>query len=214
MTADIRVQPTPYPPSEKREIPEYLVRETIDGIPFYYAGFEAVLNKQKTKADIIADSGLQSLIKSFLMEILFNALDTKLYKIFVGEVGSHIDHRTNLALDIAIFERKYLTSKKINLKYIDVAPKIVIEVDVRVELAEDKEQVFDAFVLRKVRKLHEFGAEKIIWIFTKSNTIIVATPGNSWGVFELNDDVEILDGIQFNLSKYLENEGIELEPMD
>lgn len=215
MTADIRVQPTPYPtPSEKREIPEYLVRETIDGIPFYYAGFEAVLNKQKTKTDIMADSGLQSLIKSFLMEALFNALDTKLYKIFVGEIGSHIDHRSNLALDLAIYDRTQLTGKKITAKYIDVAPKVVIEVDVRVELAENKEEIFDSFVLRKVRKLHEFGTEKIIWVFTKSKTIIVATPGNSWGVFDLNDDVEIMDGIRFNLGNYLKNEGVELDTME
>jgi len=215
MTADIRVQPTPYPtPSEKREIPEYLVRETIDGIPFYYAGFEAVLNKQKTKTDIMADSGLQSEIKAFLMLLLGQKLDLQQFKVYIGEVGSHVDHRSNLALDIAIFERRYLTAKKINLKYIDVAPKIVIEVDVRVELAEDKEQVFDSFVLRKVRKLHEFGTEKIIWIFTKSKTIIVATPGNSWGVFDLNDDVEIMDGIRFNLGNYLKNEGVELDTME
>lgn len=30
------------------EIPVALVRETIDGIPFYYAGFRSVLNKTKT----------------------------------------------------------------------------------------------------------------------------------------------------------------------
>jgi hypothetical protein len=213
MTADLRSKSSSKStyPAQKRQIPDYLVRETIDGIPFYYAGFEDVLNKQKTKTDIMADSGLQSLIKSFLMELLIKSLDNQQFKVLVGEIGNHLDHRTNLALDLAIYDRSKLTGKKITAKYIDVAPKVVIEVDVRVELAEEKEQVFGAFVLRKVRKLHEFGTEKIIWIFTKSNTIIVATPGNSWGVFELKEDVEIMEGIQFNLGKYLENEGIELE---
>ena len=211
MTADIQASHPPKPtPAKKRNIPEHLIKETIDGIPFYYAGFESVLNKTKTKTDIMADSGLQSFIKAFLMSALLKVLDTKNFAVLVGEIGSHLDHRTNLALDLAIFDRKLLTAKKINLKYVDIAPKIVIEVDVRVELAEDKESVFDEFVLRKVRKLHEFGTEKIIWIFTKSKTIIVATPGNSWGVFDLKDDVEIMDGIQFNLGKYLESEGIEL----
>ena len=211
MTADIQASHPPKPtPAKKRNIPEHLIKETIDGIPFYYAGFESVLNKTKTKTDIMADSGLQSFIKAFLMSALLKVLDTKNFAVLVGEIGSHLDHRTNLALDLAIFDRKLLTAKKINLKYVDIAPKIVIEVDVRVELAEDKESVFDEFVLRKVRKLHEFGTEKIIWIFTKSKTIIVATPGNSWGVFDLKDDVEIIEGIQFNLGKYLESEGIEL----
>lgn len=216
MTADTRLK-SPVKstaPAGKREIPEYLIRETIDGIPFYYAGFEAVLKNQKTKTDIMADSGLQSFIKAFLMSTLLNGLDAKNYLVLMGEVGNHLDHRTNLALDLAVYDKKFLTGKKITSKYLDVAPKIVIEVDVRVELAEDKEQIFDAFVLRKVRKLHEFGTERIIWIFTKSNTIIVATPGNSWGVFELKDDVEIMEGIQFNLGKYLESEGIELEPSE
>jgi len=211
MTADIQaIYPTDSTPAKKRKIPEYLIKETIDGIPFYYAGFESVLKKTKTKTDIMADSGLQSFIKAFLMGTLFKALDPKKFTVFTGEVGSHLDHRTNLSLDIAIFDRENLTAKKINLKYIDIAPKVVIEVDVRVELSENKEDVFDAFVLRKVRKLHEFGTEKIIWIFTKSKTIIVATPGNSWGVFDIKDDVEVMDGIGFNLGKYLEGEGIEL----
>ncbi|MCF8246808.1 MAG: Uma2 family endonuclease [Saprospiraceae bacterium] len=211
MTADIQANyPPKQAPAKKRKIPEYLIKETIDGIPFYYAGFESVLSKHKTKTDIMADSGLQSFIKAFLMEILLKTLDTKQFKVLVGEIGNHLDHRTNLALDLAIYDRTQLTGKKITAKYIDFAPKIVIEVDVRVELAENKEEVFDAFVLRKVRKLHEFGTEKIIWIFTKSKTIIVATPGNSWGVFDLNEDVEVMEGIQFNLGKYLESEGIEL----
>ena len=41
-------------------IPSYLIRETIDGIPFYYKDFREVLNKTKTKAEIMADSGLQA----------------------------------------------------------------------------------------------------------------------------------------------------------
>ena len=211
MTAGIQsTYPPKSTPTRKRKIPEYLVKETIDGIPFYYAGFRSVINKNKTKTDIMADSGLQSDIKAFLMALLLQKLDLQRFKVYLGEVGSHLDHRNNLALDLAIFDRQHLTAKKINLKYVDVAPKIVIEVDVRVELEDKKAAIFDEFVLRKVHKLHEFGTEKIIWIFTKSKTIIVATPGNSWGVFELKDDVEIMEGIQFNLGKYLESEGIEL----
>ena len=211
MTAELQAtSPANGTTAKKRKIPEYLVKETIDGIPFYYAGFESVLKKTKTKTDIMADSGLQSEIKAFLMLLLAQNLDLLQFKVYSGEVGSHLDHRTNLALDVAIFDRKLLTANKINLKYLDVAPKIVIEVDVRVELAENKEEVFDEFVLRKVRKLHEFGTEKIIWIFTKSKTIIVATPGNSWGVYDLKDDVEVMEGISFNLGKYLEAEGIGL----
>ena len=202
MTADIQASHPPKPtPAKKRNIPEHLIKETIDGIPFYYAGFESVLNKTKTKTDIMADSGLQSFIKAFLMSALLKVLDTKNFAVLVGEIGSHLDHRTNLALDLAIFDRKLLTAKKINLKYVDIAPKIVIEVDVRVELAEDKESVFDEFVLRKVRKLHEFGTEKIIWIFTKNKKVMVATPGQPWLTLDWSVDVEVVDGLVINLAE-------------
>ncbi len=45
--------------TKRRKIPAYLVRETIDGIEFYYPGFRQVLNKQKKLDEIMGDSGLQ-----------------------------------------------------------------------------------------------------------------------------------------------------------
>ena len=198
--------------SAKGKIPEYLVKETIDGIPFYYAGFRSVLNKTKTKTDIMADSGLQTVIKNYLLMLFFRHLDMSKYWTFSGEIGNHLNHRNNLALDVVVFEKNVLTPDKINLKYVEVVPKIVIEVDVRVELENQEANIFDEFVLRKVRKLHQFGTEKIIWIFTKSKTIIVATPDNNWKIFDLDQDVEVLDGVTFNLAHYLEEEGISMEP--
>jgi hypothetical protein len=195
-------------PKSSPAIPGYLVKETIDGIPFYYAGFRSVLNKTKKPEDIMADSGLQSILKNFIKKILDKYLDETLYWVLMGEVGSHLDHRNNLGLDVAVYDKKMLTPQKITSKYIDVAPKIVVEIDVRVELAEDPANIFDEFVLRKVRKLQQFGCEKIVWIFSKSKTVIVAQPGNIWGIFDWNEDVELVEGLTFNISKYLETEGI------
>jgi len=197
--------------SKKQRIPNYLIKETIDGIPFYYKGFRSVLNKTKTKADIMADSGLKGFIKMFLVTILAQKLDLTKYHFFVGETGAHLDRRNNLSLDLSIFEQKVLTPDKITTKYIDVHPKIVIEIDVNVEVEDPSSSTFDQFVLRKVRKLHKFGTEKIIWIFSKSETIIVATPDNKWDVMDWDNEVEILDGISFNVAKYLKEKGISLD---
>ena len=193
---------------KKQQIPKYLIKETIDGVPFYYKGFRAVLNKTKTKADIMADSGLQLFIKSWLMALLLKSIDLSKYHVFVGEAGAHIDHRNNLSLDLTVFDQSILTPDKITTKYIDVHPKIVIEIDVNVELEEPGVNTFDAFVLRKVKKLHQFGAEKIIWIFSKSKTVIIATPDNKWDVINWDNEVEILDGVSFNVAKYLQKKGI------
>lgn len=194
----------------KRKIPDYLVRETIDGIPFFYAGYREVLNKKKSLEDIMADSGLQSIIKAYLMKLFAQKLDWEIFQPVSGEVGNHLDHRSNLALDVAVYENSVLTPDKINLKYINVHPKIVVEIDVRVKLEDPTANVFDQYVLRKVKKLLAFGTERIIWIFTQSDTIIVAKPGNSWEVFKLDQDVVLLEDVVMNIGEYLKSKGIEL----
>ena len=83
----VQTQPTAtVPKAKKRKIPDYLIRETIDGIPFYYAGFQDVLNKKKTLDDIMADSGLQAIIKAYLMKIFAQQLDWKRFQPVCGEV--------------------------------------------------------------------------------------------------------------------------------
>jgi hypothetical protein len=198
-------------PKGKTAIPDYLVKETIDGIPFYYAGFRSVLDKTKKPEDIIADSGLQLELKAYIYGLLLKFLNPSIYKVYMGEVGSHLDHPSNLGLDVAVYDRQVLTPDKISSKYIDVTPNIVVEIDVNVELAEQPANIFEEFVLRKVRKLHKFGCEKIIWIFSKSKTVIVAKPDNTWNVLDLDNDIELLEGVSFNVAKYLEKEGIKPE---
>nr|MCU0347072.1 hypothetical protein [Saprospiraceae bacterium] len=95
-----------------RKIPDYLVREVIDGIPFYYAGYRSVLNKTKNLDDIMPDSGLQWILKDALGDALKADIDKITFKVLVGEGGSHIDHRNNLSLDVAIFDKKLLTPDK------------------------------------------------------------------------------------------------------
>ena len=102
-----------------------------------------------------------------------------------------------------------MTPDKITTKYIDVSPKIVIEVDVNVELEESNANTFE-FVLRKVKKLHEFGVEKLIWIFSKSETVIIATPDHKWEVINWDNEIEIIDGITFNVAAYLKEKGIKV----
>lgn len=158
----------------------------------------------------MADSGLQSIIKSYLMILFAQKLDLSKFQPVSGEVGNHLDHRNNLALDVAIYDKKVLTPGKINLKYIDVQPKVVIEIDVKVKLETSNSLPFDEYVLRKVNKLLAFGTERIVWVFTQDDTIIVAKPGNSWEVFKLNQDVMLLENINMNIGQYLASEGIEL----
>jgi hypothetical protein len=47
--------------------------------------------------------------------------------------------------------------------------------------------------------------------FSKSKTVIVARPDGSWNVVDWDRDVELSEGIVFNIAKYLEEEGIKTE---
>jgi len=116
-----------------------------------------------------------------------------------------------MVLDIAIYDKKVLTPEKITNKYIDVTPKLVIEIDVNVEMADTTSNIFEEFVLRKVKNLHKFGTEKVIWIFTKSKTVIVAFPDNNWKVLDWDSEIEFIDGVKCNIDKYLKEEGINLD---
>lgn len=193
---------------KKASIPIHLIKEIIDGIPFYYRGFRAVLNETKTKADIMADSGLQGYIKTFFILLLAKQLDLSKYHFFAGETGAHLDKSNNLSLDISIFDKSILSPDKITTRYLNVPPKIVIEIDVNVEVVTPNENIFDTFILRKIKKLHKFGTEKIIWVFSKSKTIIISTADKKWDVIDWDETVEILDGIQFNLAQYLKEQGV------
>jgi len=192
----------------KNQIPPSLIKETIDGIPFYYAGYKSVLNQTRKLEEIMPDSGLQAIIKNLLKDFLTLNLDRKLYWILIGEVGSHLNKRSNMGLDIAIYDKKVLTADKITNKYIDVAPKLVIEVDVNVEMADTTSNLFEEFVLRKVKNLHKFGTEKVVWLFTKSKTVIVAYPDGTWKVLDWDKEIELIDGVKCNIDKYLKEEGI------
>lgn len=66
------------------QIPPSLIKETIDGIPFYYADYKSVLNKTRKLEEIIPDSGLQAIIKNLLKDFLTLNLDRKLYWILIG----------------------------------------------------------------------------------------------------------------------------------
>ena len=73
------------------KVPDALIREEINGEPYYYKGYKAVLNKEKTLADIMGSSGLQSLIVEILFRFLILHLPRKQYRIFTNEVGGHIN---------------------------------------------------------------------------------------------------------------------------
>ena len=54
----------------------------------------------------------------------------------------------------------------------------------------------------------EFGVKKVIWIFTSSQKIIIAELNQPWLTVDWTNDIELIDGLTINVSKYLKKKGL------
>jgi Uma2 family endonuclease len=205
MEATIKNKPQTKPRNSKK-IPEALICEIIDGEPLYYKGYKDVLKGKKTKAEIMGSSTLQFIIINYFIRLLVK-LDEKKYYLAANEAGLHLDHKNNLANDIAVYEKSVLTADKISKKYADVPPKLVIEVDIAIDLDEPKD--YD-YVQRKTQKMLDFGVEKVIWLFTETQKVMTATQDDDWRTINWNKTVELIEGLHFNIAEYLQAEGVNL----
>ncbi len=188
-----------------RKVPEYLVKEVLNGIPIYYKGYKAVLRKEKKIEDIMGASGLQSFIVSYIYKLLVRQLSDDVYHILTGETGLHLELNDNLSGDIVLFEYNQLSISNIDIHYLNVPPKIDIEIDVNIDTTDFTEQTY---IYQKTDRLLSWGVEKVIWVLTTSKKIIVAEQGKDWLLIDWSKDIEIIDGIKFNVSQYLEKLGV------
>ncbi len=190
-------------------IPKYLIYETINNRHFFYKGYEKIISQQKIGEDIMGSSGLQAIIVSTILRFLYKNLSEEDYEIVTNEAGLHIDTNDNLAADIGIYDINVLTSDDITDKYLEVAPKIVIEVDTKAD-TQNFDDAMDYYHL-KTEKLLNFGVEKVIWITSKSKKVMVATSHTDWRIVSWKKDIEIIEGIQFSMTQLLKQRHIIVE---
>lgn len=188
----------------KRKIPDYLICEVLDGKPLYYRGYEYVLAGKKTLEDIMGSSSLQAIIIYHITAFVAKFIDEDKYTVLVSEPGLHLDHRNNVSNDLAIYDQANLPGTSISKKYTDVPPKIAVEVDINADVSELTET---GYIYKKTRKLLEFGVEKVFWVLTEAQVVMVATPERI-ETFHWDKDIELMDGQAFNIGAYLIRKGI------
>ncbi|MCE7042919.1 Uma2 family endonuclease [Dyadobacter sp. CY312] len=189
-------------------IPDSLIYEVMDGEPLYYRGYKDVLNNKKSLDDIMGSSGLQSFIIQYILEILYVKVGRKIYHFLTNEVGTHLGKKDNLSGDVYVYEKSKLTPAEINEKYINIPAKIAVEIDSKIDISKDRDL---DYVNIKTQKLLNFGVEKVIWIFTGSQKVMVSEQGKDWLTKDWNQDIELLDGHFFNICQYLKEEGVKVE---
>lgn len=193
---------------KQRKVPDCLIYEIMDGKPIYYNGYQSVLDKRKKPEDIMGSSLLQAFLVNFILTVLHRHLNEEEYWIMTNEVGLHLNLNNNLAGDIVIFEKSKLQASNIKNQYGKTPAKVVIEVDTKADLSILK---LEEYLKKKTTKLHNFGVDKIIWILTASRQVIIALPNEDWLLIDWNKDIEIINGITFNIGSHLLKNGIELK---
>ncbi len=188
-----------------RKIPSYLVYEEINGQLLPYKGYQDVLSGKKKIEQIMGSSSLQSILVSILNAFVFNNINRKKYFVGSNEAGLHLGLGDNLANDIAIYDREGIV---LDEKYFTKAPKLVIEIDIKIELSESEWTNEWDYVIAKSRKMLDFGTEKVIWITTKSKKIFVSSATERWYMVDFNEDIPLFDNCVLNLAKLLEDEDI------
>lgn len=188
-------------------VPENLVYEIMDGKPIYYKDYREVLAGKKSISEIMGSSSLQALIVFYLSVFIGKFIDEDTYTVLTSEAGLHIDHKNNLANDIAIFEQRVLTPDKISKKYANVPPQMVIEIDIDADVEDMTET---GYIYKKTQKLLDFGVKRVFWVLTEAQVVMIATAERietlSW-----HRDIELMNGQQFNIGAYLAKKGVTLD---
>ncbi|MBA4851090.1 Uma2 family endonuclease [Emticicia sp. BO119] len=192
------------------KIPAILVRDEIDGKKYYRKGYKDVLAGTKTIDDIIGASVFQAFIVSFIGTYV-NGLLPKNWYALTGESGVNLSKKNNLSTDIAIVDINEI-GNIFSTKYLDIAPKVVLEVDVKIDLEKGKD--YD-YIQRKTKKLLEFGVEKVFWILTSQRQVIVAEKENpTWSIINWQTKMEVFENISFSIEQILAEKGFQIPPVE
>ncbi len=186
-----------------------LVYERYRGRPIYYRGYREVLQGKKTVEEVMGSSKLQAWIIDLLLRVLYQHLDLRKYKVLSNEVGFRTGRRSWRNLDIAVFDRQQLLQEGVDEKYVQTPPKVVIEVDTKADLQKYEDLL--SYVIEKVQDLHQAGVERVVWILTRNRRVVIAEQQEAeWKIVPLDEEIELMEGIQCNVAALLRQEGVEL----
>ena len=193
--------------SNRLNIPNYLVYEVLDGQPIYFQGYKDVLNRKKTKEEVMATGRLQTLIISTLQEHLWANHNQAGFKYMSNEVGIHIATGLNFSCDLVAFDKNALAATEDDTHYYTIPPKFVIEVDTNGDFSA---AIFEDYLFKKSQRLLAFGAEKVIWILTASKTVTVGTPDGTFITHDWDRPIEIFKGHPIVLADLFRENGIKI----
>ena len=191
-----------------RPIPESFAHEKINGIPIYYHGFQEVVNGAKQAEEIMGSSFLQSVLISRIIRFLMAHLPT-CYEVLTNELGLQFSKGNWCAADIAIYAAAQLQQIPLHNKYLNIPPKVVIEIDTKAEPAQFLTMM--DYYYTKTDALLDFGVEKIVWISTDARKVMIAEPHKDWITRNWDQEIPIFENVALNLTELLSENRIETQ---
>lgn len=191
---------------EEKTVPKTLIYEVWDGKPVYYKGYKKVLSGETNFETVMGSSVLQTYIVSLVFGHLIKNLPGKEYFVGTNEPSLHLSNRNNLSNDIVVYHKSDYKVSLQSLEYATIPPLIALEVDIKADM-ENFGSETDYFQ-QKTDKLLAFGVQKVLWITTASQKIMVAADPKHWEIFTWDKPVEIL-GCVFSLEELMKEDGFE-----
>ena len=185
-------------------MPDILVYEELIGRRLYRKGYKKFLNHTKTIEEIMGSSSLEAAIVSVLLSYLYRQIEDEGYEIMTNEAGLHVSLGNNLSSDIIVYKREDFLKYRLDNHYFDAAPKIVIEVDVKIEV-EDMEAT--EYWTKKTETLLNFGVEKVIWSFSEDKKMIIAEQNQDLLIQDWTNDFELMPNHTINIEQMIEQKG-------
>jgi len=187
-------------PGPTQPIPKALIYEVVNGKPIYYKGYRDYLSGTKTIEEIMADSTLQSWLKTWLGHLLIPQLFSKGYEVLSGELGLLLGKGGIRGADVSIFKAENLT---LDEHYSKTAPEVIIEIDVQADLSDSTEHELE-YVLSKVDDYFRFGVKQVIWVFSANQKVMNCKPGQPWLTTDWDTTIETVEGATFNIAQIME----------
>jgi len=164
--------------------------------PIYYKAYKSYLAGESQLAEIVGSSKLQAYLIAELIYWLRTYLG-KSYYIFTNELGIQFEKNYWRAADMVLVEKMRFSDQTLNQKYLDIPPDIIVEVDTKAELTEIENPL--GYYQEKTQDFLDFGVQKVIWLFTDTQKVLVATGTEKWEISDWSKDIEVLPEIHLNV---------------
>jgi Uma2 family endonuclease len=163
------------------------VYERVKGKPIYFKDYKEFGFKDVPRLDSTA----QAFLKNKLVNVMGNELLSFGYEILLGSPVLQITPDNKRIVDLAAFESGALT---LNDQFATLPPLFTVEIDFHTHVPTME------YIFEKIADYHNFGVQKVFWVFTKNKKVMVAPSGQPWLTLDWSADVEVVEGLVINLA--------------